>query len=119
MPSATPAWRGKALSEIAARTSHDLSASLISLLAESPDPDFALSSLESLAKSGGEAAQLLQQNPRLLHYAIAIFGHSRFLGETLLRNTDLLPALQREGTLDRSFSREDFHEAWARFSSAA
>ncbi len=110
-----PSAAQKGLSEIAARTSRDLSESLISLLADSPDPDFALSSLESLVASGGEATQLLRQHPRLLHYAIAIFGHSRFLGETLLRNTDLLPALLREGTLDRSFSREDFHEAWARF----
>src|ERR1019366_504955 len=42
---------------------------------------------------------------------------SRFLGETLIQNTDLLSSLLREKNLDRSFSREEFHEALARFRS--
>src|SRR4029077_10497649 len=47
--------------------------------------------------------------------AVVVFGHSRFLGETLLQNTDLLPSLLREKNLDRSFSREEVHESLSRF----
>ena len=64
-----------------------------------------------------ETLRLIEQHHSLAHYAVVVFGHSRFLGETLLQNTDLLSSLLREKNLDRSFSREEFHEALARFRS--
>jgi glutamate-ammonia-ligase adenylyltransferase len=65
--------------------------------------------------SSPETLRLIEQHHPLVHYAIVVFGHSRFLGETLIQNTDLLSSLLRDKNLDRSFSREEFHEALARF----
>ena len=86
------------------------------LLAESPDPDSALMLFDRLISSP-EMLRLIEQHHSLAHYAVVVFGHSRYLGETLLQNTDLLTSLLREKNLDRSFSREEFHEALARFRS--
>jgi glutamine synthetase adenylyltransferase len=60
---------------------------------------------------------VIETHPVLAHYAVAVFGISWYLGETLIRNPDLLQIFQREKHLDRSFSREDFSEAVARFRS--
>ena len=84
------------------------------MLAEAPDPDGALLLFERLSESP-EIVRLLEQHNFLAHYAIVVFGHSRFLGETLIQNTDLLPSFLREKNLDRSFSQEEFHESLARF----
>ncbi len=92
-----------------------LAASLPALLSESPDPDSALMLLERLTTGSPEIAHLISRHNSLAHYAIVVFGHSRFLGETLLQNTDLLQSFLRDKNLDRSFSREEFHEALARF----
>jgi glutamate-ammonia-ligase adenylyltransferase len=89
---------------------------LPALLAESPDPDSAVMLFERLIASP-EILRLIEQHHSLAHYAVVVFGHSRFLGETLLQNTDLLTSLLRDKNLDRSFSREEFHEALARFRS--
>lgn len=88
------------------------------MLGESPDPDTSLRQLERLlTESCGETTRLLERHPHLAHYAIIVFGHSHFLGETLIRNPDLLQSFLREKNLDRSFSREDFRESLARFRS--
>jgi glutamate-ammonia-ligase adenylyltransferase len=84
------------------------------LLAESPDPDCALRLFERLTESP-EIVRLLDRHNFLVHYAIVVFGHSRFLGETLIQNPDLLQSFLREKNLDRSFSQEEFHESLARF----
>src|SRR5690348_18109725 len=56
---------------------------LITLLPDSPDPDGSLSSFERLLESGGrELARLLDRHRFLIHYALAVFGYSRFLGDT-------------------------------------
>src|SRR5205085_6083886 len=55
--------------------------------------------------------------PFLAHYAIAVFGHSHYIGKTLVRNSDLLQTFIREKKLDRSFSHDEFSEALARFRS--
>jgi len=91
-----------------------LATALSSLLADSPDPDCALLLFERLSEPS-EVVRLLERHNFLAHYAIVVFGHSRFLGETLLQNTDLLPSFLRERNLDRSFSQEEFHESLARF----
>src|SRR5262245_48633363 len=91
---------------------------LPALLAETPDPGSAILGFERLVtESSSEILRLLERNSSLAHYAIVVFGHSRFLGETLLQNADLLHTFLRAGTLDRSLSREAFHESYARFRS--
>ena len=91
--------------------------SLPALLTESPDPDSSIILFERLLDSHPETLRLIEQHHSLAHYAVVVFGHSRYLGETLIQNTDLLTSLLREKNLDRSFSREEFHEALARYRS--
>ncbi len=98
------------------RVSASLLASLRQLLAESPDPDAALNLLERLSGSDSpEVFRLFERHRFLLHYAIAVFGYSEYLGETLIRNSDLLHLLLRERNLDRTHSRDEFAESFARF----
>src|SRR5436853_982157 len=104
------------LSRAAAQVSPGLAAALPALLLEIPDPDSALMLFDRLvSEPGGDMVRLLERQNFLAHYAIAVFGHSRYLGETLIQNPDLLQSFLREKNLDRSFSREEFHEALARF----
>ena len=91
---------------------------LNALLADSPDPDSALLMLGRLVEEAPpEIRSLIERHPPLVHYAITVFGNSRYLGETLLQNPDLFHSFLRERNLDRSFSREEFSEALARFRS--
>jgi glutamate-ammonia-ligase adenylyltransferase len=100
------------------RLSPVLASALPALLAESPDPDSALMVFDRMvSEASPEVVRLLDRHNSLAHYAIVVFGHSRFLGETLIQNTDLLHSFLREKNLDRSFSREEFHESLARFRS--
>ncbi len=103
------------LERVGARLSPALALALPALLAESPDPDGALLMFERLVSQSDEIVRLLDRHNFLAHYAIVVFGHSRFLGETLLQNADLLQSFLREKNLDRSFSQEEFHESLARF----
>jgi len=104
------------LAAIRSRISAELGAALAGVLRESPDPDSAVLMMERLLfESGDRVLPLLQRHPQLAHYAVVIFGHSRFLGETLVQNTDLLHNLLWPGALDRSYSAEDFREALKAF----
>ena len=79
------------------RVAPTLAASLPALLAESPDPDAALLLFDRLLTAAPEEViGLLDRHHVLAHYAIAVFGHSRYLSETLLQNTDLLDSLLQE-----------------------
>lgn len=101
-----------------AKISSGLADSLCSLLIDSPDPDSAILLFDRLvSEATGEVLRLLERHHFLAHYAVTIFGQSRYLSETLLQNPDLLQRLARERTLDASFSREDYREAFARFKS--
>src|SRR5438552_3469863 len=103
---------------VSTRLSPTLGSALPALLAESPDPDSSLLLFERLVtEASAEILRLLEAHPFLAHYAIAVFGSSRYLGETLVQNTDLLHTFLREKKLDRSFSHEEFSEALARFRS--
>jgi [glutamine synthetase] adenylyltransferase / [glutamine synthetase]-adenylyl-L-tyrosine phosphorylase len=102
------------LERVLGRLSPGLAAALPGLLAEAPDPDGALILFDRLIEAP-EVVRLLDQNNFLAHYAIVVFGHSRFLGDTLIQNPDLLASFLREKNLDRSFSQEEFHESLARF----
>src|SRR5215475_776549 len=98
--------------------SPSLAPALAGLLADSPDPDSALLLVDRLVTgSSPEIRRLIESHPFLAHYAIAVFGHSRYLGETLVQNPDLLQTFLRAKRLDRSFSPEEFSEALARFRS--
>ncbi|HEX4641387.1 MAG TPA: hypothetical protein VH252_08370, partial [Chthoniobacterales bacterium] len=88
------------------------------LLADLPDPDAALNFFERWTETAGaELIHLLDRHRSLIHYALTVFGYSQFLSETLLQNPDLFQTLQREESLDRSHSQEEFREAFARFRS--
>jgi [glutamine synthetase] adenylyltransferase / [glutamine synthetase]-adenylyl-L-tyrosine phosphorylase len=117
MASPNPENSGDLLAQVRSRFSSSLADSLPSLIAESPDPDSALFLLDRLLNESPDSVRLLDRYNFLAHYATVIFGHSRYLGETLIRNLDLLSSFLREKNLDRSFSREEFHEGLARFRS--
>jgi glutamate-ammonia-ligase adenylyltransferase len=100
------------------RISRSLAKALPSLLSDCPDPDSALLLFDRLLSEGSsETLRVIESHPFLAHYAIAVFGNSRYLGETLVRNPDLLQTFIREKKLDQSFSHDEFSEALARFRS--
>ncbi len=106
------------LARVSERVPANLRRMALQLLAESPDPDAALNLLERLAATAGpELFRLFERHNFLLHYAITVFGYSQFLGETLIRNQDLFQAMLRDKKLDLTHSRDEFHEAFARFRS--
>jgi glutamate-ammonia-ligase adenylyltransferase len=104
-----PAQASRSLAAIKNRCSPEIFAAIPDLLSSTPDPESALVMLERLAEECGDAlAESLRHEPALVHYAVTIFGNSRFLGETLLRNPDLLIAANAGKELDRRYSRDDF-----------
>lgn len=106
------------LERVSSRLSPSLANAVPGLLADSPDPDSALLLFDRLiSEASPETLRLIETHPFLAHYAIAVFGNSRYLGETLVQNPDLLQTFLREKKLDRSVSPEEFSEALARFRS--
>jgi glutamate-ammonia-ligase adenylyltransferase len=99
------------------RVSTSLASVLPSLIADAPDPDSALLLFERLTSQSEALCEQLSRQPVLTHYAILLFGHSRFLGETLFREPGLLQGLVADRQLHRGFSRQDFHDSLARFRS--
>ena len=98
------------------KISPELASRLPAILADVPDPDSALMLLERLIdESPREVVKLLEDHHKLAHYALLIFGYSRYLAETLLQSPDLLRSFQNDKRLDRSLSAEDFRhtlEEW-------
>src|SRR4051812_144690 len=100
------------------RLSTSLAKTLPGLLADCPDPDSTLLLFDRLLSGdSSETLRLIESHAFLAHYAIAVFGNSNYLGETLVRNPDLLQTFLREKKLDQSFSHDEFSEALARFRS--
>ncbi len=92
--------------------------SLVALLAGSPNPQSAINQFQRLAETASpELLQLLLKHPSLIHYAVVVFGCSAWLGETLIHNPDLFDSLLRDRNLDRTHSREEFQESFARMRS--
>jgi glutamate-ammonia-ligase adenylyltransferase len=92
--------------------------SLSALLPAASDPDAAVNQFERLAETAtSELLQLLEKHPSLVHYAVVVFGHSPWLGETLIHNPDLFHSFTRERRLDRTHSREELQEDFARMRS--
>ena len=103
---------------IAARVPAGVLQAVTPLLSEVPDPDGALNLFERLtAGAGPELFRLLDRERALVHYALIVFGYSHYLGETLIQNTDIFHQLGRERALDRSHSREELRETFARWKS--
>jgi glutamate-ammonia-ligase adenylyltransferase len=95
-----------------------VSAAIPALLTDAPDADAALNLFERLvANASPELFRLFARQRVLIHYALLIFGYSEYLGETLIKSPDVFHALSREHALDRSHSREEFRESFARFRS--
>src|SRR5262249_31220812 len=85
------------------------------LLADSPNPDQALSLLERfISNNAGEWKGLLCQSAKLLHYAVVVFGHSYWLGDTLLQHPDILCDLQNDKDLEITLGRENYRDRFAR-----
>jgi glutamate-ammonia-ligase adenylyltransferase len=105
------------LQHVTERVSPSIAAALPGLLAEAPDPGSALFLFDRFIGESPEMTHLLDRHNVLAHYAIVVFGHSRFLGETLIRNPDILQSFLKEENLDRSFAREDFQQGLSRFRS--
>ncbi|MBZ5567829.1 MAG: hypothetical protein LAN64_08255 [Acidobacteriia bacterium] len=106
------------LARIAERVPAGVARAIPPLLTDLPDPDAALNLFERLTESApAESFRAFDRDRVLVHYALAVFGFSHFLGETLIQNTDLFQILQRDKILDRSHSREEYREAFARYRS--
>lgn len=117
IPFSNPEVSERHLQRASERLSPPLAKALPSLLEESPDPDSAVIFLERFLEECHGAIHQFEHRSFLLHYSVVVFGHSRYLAETLIQNPDLLQAFLREKNLDRSFSREEFEEQLARLRS--
>jgi glutamate-ammonia-ligase adenylyltransferase len=115
-----PAFRDAArarqeLRFLQSQVSAETFAALQRLLAASPDAGQALSLLERLARlSGDRCVALLESDHILLHYVLLLFGHSYWLGETLIQNPDLLDSLRMDKDFRRSTDAEDFQAGLSR-----
>jgi len=106
------------LARIRQRTSPSVYEFFVGLLSTAPNPDASVNLFDRLAESNsGDLMRLFNQHPSLIHYAVAVFGHSPWLGETLIQNQDLFYSFARERRLDRSHSRDEFEENFARMRS--
>ena len=91
---------------------------LSALLPAAPDADATVNQFQRLVEaSSPELLRLLEKNPSLVHYAVVVFAHSPWLGETLIHNPDLFHSFVRERRLDRTHSREELQEDFARMRS--
>lgn len=82
---------------------------LLTLLAETADPDQGLTHWERFLQAGLNRSQLfdyLGSNPRMLHVLCTIFGNSPSMSDTLIRDPLLVYWLAEEQVLTRRPSRE-------------
>lgn len=105
----------RTLKRIRDRLSPEAFDAVCHFLTDSPDPDTVLVMLERLLEvAGDDIARSFATYPSLVHYAILVFGHSSWLGETLIHNGDLFQKFGSDKGLERSLSREEFREEFAR-----
>jgi len=104
------------LARVRTRLGSEAYQSLLYILAESPDPDSAVVMLARLLDvARKELGSASGSQFGLLHYACEVFAHSNWLGETLVRNPELLQRIAVGTELGRSWSCEEFREEFARF----
>ena len=98
------------------RLPHEVFESLLTFLPAAPAADPVLAQFERLLEaSRPELISLLQKFPFLVHYTVLLFGHSEWLGETLIRNQDLLAAFIRERKgLHRARTYDEFADRYFR-----
>ncbi len=115
-----PARAAANLTHLRARLPANLLDLLPTVLAQVPDPDGALNALERFARElPRRVTDGIGRQPVLLHYLLALFSFSRFLGETLIQDPELILWLGRERLLERMPSHEELLEEYARFETAA
>ncbi len=118
IPFANPAASDRNLELIHHLVPDRVYGSFLALLPSTPNPDAAVNQFQRLAElASGELMRLLDRHLSLVHYTTVVFGHSPWLGETLIQNPDLFYSFARERGLDRTHSREDFEEGFARMRS--
>ncbi|HUO60702.1 MAG TPA: hypothetical protein VMU24_08535 [Candidatus Acidoferrales bacterium] len=118
IPFAEPAVALRNLGSIAARVPSAVVRTFVAFLADAADPDQAVKYFERLVLSDkAEFGALFERVPIAVHYAVAIFANSQWLGETLVRNPDKLYQMAREKSLAQSRSCEEYRERFARFRS--
>jgi glutamate-ammonia-ligase adenylyltransferase len=109
-----PAAAALNLERLRTRVSSAVFADFLQYLSASPSPDSAVVQFERLMECSCELVAAFEKQPILIHYATLVFGHSGWLGETLVRNVDLFERFGQTKSLDRSFTREEFQEEFAR-----
>jgi glutamate-ammonia-ligase adenylyltransferase len=110
-----PAAAALSLARLLGRVSEPVFTAFLQFLTTSPCPDSVLVQFERLMEAAPqELATAFETQPILIHCAALVFGHSSWLGETLIQNTDLFRSFGRNKSLDRSCSREEFREEFAR-----
>jgi len=86
--------------------SEDLQARLLSLIANSPDPDSALHYMARFASSNPPEFQRLMATPGLISSFVTVFAQSKFLSEEILLNSSWI----EHAVTDRDFHRMLFPE---------
>ena len=109
-----PRSAGRSLGRIRDRLPTEAFDATAHFLADSPDPDSTVVLLDRLVESASdELLRCLAAHPSLLHYAALIFGHSTWLGGTVLHNSEILRRFEQRAGMERSLSREQFREEFA------
>ena len=117
---ADPVSAGRNLARVQERIGSATNESLSHILTESPDPDSVVILLERLLEDpSGVVAATVARDPIQLYHACLIFGHSKWLGETLIRNVDLLKRFGHSQELDHCLSREEYREEFAQFKASS
>ena len=115
-----PAAAARNLGRLRRCVSKSVFDAFLQFLVTSPNPDSVVVQFERLMEPApNEIATNFEKHPILIHYAALVFGDSVWLGETLIQNADLFPRFARGKFLDRSYSREEFREEFARTRSRA
>jgi len=113
-----PEKSAQALSRCSEKLPPALAGALPDLLADSPDPDSAALLFDRLLhESPAEILPLLERHKQLPHYALIVFGYSRFLSETLLQNTDLLQCFLQKQYLHQGLTSDELRADLARLRS--
>jgi glutamate-ammonia-ligase adenylyltransferase len=83
------------------------------LLSAAPAPETALHSFLRLLEQNPAAFRRVLRSVRGLRYLIAIFSHSHFLSEEILRHPEWIEYLLESGTVQKQFSPEQMKEQLA------
>jgi glutamate-ammonia-ligase adenylyltransferase len=113
-----PVAAGVNLARLRGRVSEPVFTAFLQFLTTLPSSDSVVVQFERLMEtSPRELATAFAKQPILVHYATLVFGHSLWLGETLIQNIDLFFRFGKGKSLDRCCSREEFREEFARLHS--